>query len=46
MYPASSSFRAWTLRLPSDMPSSPFSSANDRRSFTARAEMIPNRWRS
>ena len=43
---ASSSLRAWTLRLPSVVPSSCFRSLKLRVSFTARAVTIPRRSRS
>src|SRR5262245_37571092 len=46
MYPASSSFRACTLRLPSVVCSRPFSSLNVSDSFAARALTIPSRIRS
>src|SRR5262245_2100196 len=46
MYSASSSFRAWTLRLPSVVSSSRFRSLNVSRSFTASAETMPSRSRS
>src|SRR5262245_50465365 len=46
MYSASSSFRAWTLRLPSVVRSSRFRSLNVSRSFTASALTMPSRRRS
>src|SRR5476649_219582 len=45
-YPASSSLRAWTLRLPSVVSSSFFSSLKVRESLTASALSIPRRRRS
>src|SRR5687767_833965 len=45
-YPASSSFRAWTLRLPAVAPSSRCRSLNASESFAARALTIPSRIRS
>ena len=46
MYWASSSLRAWTLRLPSVVSSRRFRSLNDRRSLTASALTMPRRSRS
>src|ERR1035438_6489508 len=45
-YPASSNFRAWTLRLPSEVSSSFFSSMKVSDSFTVSALRIPRRRRS
>src|SRR5260370_3932314 len=45
-YPASSNFRAWTLRLPSEVSSSFFSSLKVSDSFTVSALRIPKRRRS
>ena len=46
MYAASSSLRAWTLRFPSVVCSSRFSSLNVSRSLTASALTMPRRSRS
>src|SRR5260370_13067771 len=45
-YPASSNFRAWTLRLPSEVSSSFFNSLKVNDSFTVSALRIPRRRRS
>src|SRR3989441_11853061 len=46
MYCASSSLRAWTLKLPSDVLSAAFRSLKVRLSLTARALTMPSRTRS